>query len=206
MRHLNQKMLHGWIAAARKARTIKFAIAAIGMAGFLAFLTPSANAITQLEFLQWMVQMSGENAQFSANSTPASYTQWAVSKGMNVTGGWQPSSTLTPTQLAQALVQLYGLNPHKFGGNYFRILEREGIVIDQSTGEVSRGALAGLIDELGFQNRQAVIARANTTQKGNNGNGNGEDPPPPGWQNPKNPHFGQPQNDENAGPRHGKKP
>jgi hypothetical protein len=192
MRHLSQKMLFGWIAAARKARTIKFAIAALGMAGFLSFLTPAANAITQLEFLQWMVQLSGDNAQFSANSTPAAYTQWAATKGMNLTGGWQPSAALTPTQLAQALVQLYGLNPHKFGGNYFRILEREGIVIDQSTGEVTRGALAGLIDELGFQNRQAVIARANTTDKsgGNGANGNGI--PPPGWQNPNNPHFGEP--------------
>ena len=204
MRHLNQKMLHGWIAAARKVRTIKFVIA-IGVAGFLSFVTPAAKAITQLEFLQWMVQLSGDNAQFSANSTPNAYTQWAANKGMNLTGGWQPSAVLTPTQLAQALVQLYGLNPHKFGGNYFRILEREGIVIDQTTGEVSRGALAGLIDELGFQNRQGVIARANTTEKGNNGNGpNANGVPPPGWQNPNNPHFGQPAGNNGHG-RNGNK-
>jgi len=195
MRHLSQKVLHGWIAAARKGRAIKFAIVALGMAGFLTVLTPVANAITQLEFLQWMVQLSGDNAQFSANSTPADYAQWARNKGMNPTGGWQPTAVLTPEQLAQALVQLYGLNPHKFGGNYFRILEREGIVIDQSSGEVTRSALAGLIDEFGFQNRQVIIARSPTSQKGNNGLGNGQDPPPPGWQNPRNPHFGQPQND-----------
>jgi len=191
MRHLSQKMLHGWIAATRKGRAIKFAIVALGMAGFLSFLTPAANAITQLEFLQWMVQLSGDNAQFSANSTPADYTQWARNKGMNLTGGWQPTAALTPEQLAQALVQLYGLNPHKFGGNYFRILEREGIVIDQSSGEVTRTALAGLIDEFGFQSRQFAIARAPTTDKGGN-NGQPGSPPPPGFQNPNNPHFGQP--------------
>src|SRR6185436_19313475 len=144
MRQLSQKMLLGWITAARKARALKFAIVALGVAGFLTVLTPAANAITQLEFLQWMVQLSGDNAQFTANSSPSAYTQWAANKGMNLTGGWQPSAVLTPTQLAQALVQLYGLNPHKYGGNYFRILEREGLIIDQSTGEVTRGALAGL--------------------------------------------------------------
>ena len=200
MRHLSQKMLHGWIAATRKGRAIKFAIVALGIAGFLSVLTPVANAITQLEFLQWMVQLSGDNGQFSSTSTAADYTQWARNKGMNPTGGWQPTAKLTPEQLAQALVQLYGLNPHKFGGNYFRILEREGIVIDQTSGEVTRSALAGLIDEFGFQNRQVIIARSSTSQKGNNGLGNGQDPPPPGWQNPRNPHFGQPQND---GPGHG---
>jgi hypothetical protein len=60
---------------------------------------------------------------------------------------------------------------------------------------VTRAALAGLVDEFGFQSRTAIIAAANTTEKGNNGVGNGQDPPPPGWQNPRNPHFGQPGND-----------
>jgi len=174
---------------------IQKAIIAVCMAGFLTVFTPTAKAISQLEFLQWMVQLTGDNVQFNAASTPADYTQWALSKGMNPTGGWQPGSGLTPDQLAQVLVQLYGLNPRKFGGDYFRILEREGITIDRSSGEVTRAALAGLVDEFGFQDRQGVLARASTTEKGNNGLGNGQDPPPPGWLNPRNPHFGQPQND-----------
>jgi hypothetical protein len=153
-----------------------------------------------LEFLQWMVQLTGDNAQFSADSTSADYVQWARSKGMNPTGGWNPTAALTPEQLAQSLVQLYGLNPRKFGGDYFRILEREGIIIDRTSGEVTRAALAALVDEFGFQSRTAIFARASTT-KGNNGLGNGQDPPPPGWQNPRNPHFGQPQNDQNAPPQ-----
>ena len=174
---------------------IQKAIIAVCMAGFLTVFTPAAKAISQLEFLQWMVQLTGDNVQFNAASTPADYSQWAMSKGMNPTGGWQPSSALTPEQLAQVLVQLYGLNPRKFGGDYFRILEREGITIDRSSGEVTRAALAGLVDEFGFQSRTAIIAAASTTEKGNNGLGNGRDPPPPGWLNPRNPHFGQPQND-----------
>lgn len=174
---------------------IQKAMIAVCMAGFLTVFTPAAKAISQLEFLQWMVQLTGDNVQFTAASTPADYSQWALSKGMNPTGGWQPSSALTPDQLAQVLVQLYGLNPRKFGGDYFRILEREGITIDRSSGEVTRAALAGLVDEFGFQSRTAIIAASSTTDKGNNGVGNGQDPPPPGWLNPRNPHFGQPQND-----------
>lgn len=191
---------------------IQKAIIAVCMAGFLTVFTPAAKAITQLEFLQWMVQLTGDNVQFNAASTPADYTQWAISKGMNPTGGWQPGSALTPDQLAQVLVQLYGLNPRKFGGDYFRILEREGITIDRNSGEVTRAALAGLVDEFGFQSRTAILARANVTEKGNNGVGNGEDPPPPGWLNPRNPHFGQPQNDGpgtgpgNPGNRRGRGP
>ena len=49
--------------------------------------------------------------------------------------------------------------------------------------------------EFGFQSRTAIIAAVSTNPKGNNGIGNGQDPPPPPWQNPHNPHFGQPQND-----------
>ena len=169
MRQLSQKMLNGWIAAVKKGKAIKFAIVALGVAGSLSFLTPAANAITQLEFLQWMVQLSGDNAQFSVDSAPADYAQWARNKGMNPTGNWQPTAALTPEQLAQALVQLYGLSSHKSGGNYFRILEREGITINQSSSEVTRGELAGLIDEFGFQNRQSSIARASTTDKGSHG-------------------------------------
>lgn len=195
MRHLIQMALPAWASAVKKGRSIKFTIVAVAVAGFLSVLAPAANAITQMEFLQWMVQLTGDSGQFSAGSSSADYIQWARSKGMNPTGGWQPTSALTPEQLAQVLVQVYGLNPRKFGGDYFRILEREGITIDRSSGEVSRSALAGLVDEFGFQSRNAILSRSSTTQKGNNGVGNGEDPPPPGWLNPRNPHFGQPQND-----------
>jgi|GEM_PF-5297420 hypothetical protein len=170
---------------------IQKAIIAVCMAGFLTVLAPAAKAITQLELLQWMVQLTGDNAQFNAASTPADYTQWAMSKGMNPTGGWQPNSALSPEQLAQVLVQLYGLNPRKFGGDYFRILEREGISIDRRSAEVTRAALAGLVDEFGFQSRTAIIAAASTTEKGNNGINNDNGLPSPGWLNPRNPHFGQ---------------
>ena len=199
MRHLNQKMLDGPIAAARKGRGLKFAMAAVGMAGFLAFQTPAAKAITQLEFLQWMVQLSGDNAQFSADSSSADYTQWARNKGMDPTGGWQPTAVLNAEQLAQALVQMYGLNPRKDGGNYFRILEREGIEISQHSGEVTRSALAGLVDEFGFQNRQSTIARASTTDKGSHGHKPPKPPKPPSHHKPPKDDHGNDNGDDHDG-------
>lgn len=199
--HVCQKVLHGWAATATLGKAVKAAVLAVAMAGFFTISTTTAQAITQLEFLQWMVQLTGDSGQFTTESTSADYVQWARNKGMNPSGGWSPTAALTPEQLAQSLVQLYGLNPRKFGGDYFRILAREGINIDRTATEVSRAALAGLVDEFGFQSRTAILARASTSQKGNNGLGNGQDPPPPGWLNPRNPHFGQPQNDQNAPPQ-----
>jgi hypothetical protein len=203
MKHVTQKTLHGKAGILSKGCSLKIGLLVAGLAMGLAVLTPSAKAITHLEYLQIMVQLCGDSASFSASSSPADFIQWARNKGMNPSGGWNANAPLTPAQLAEALVSLYGLNPHKFGGDFFRILEREGITIDQSNPEVSRRLLATLLDNSGFQSRQAIIARSSTTAHGNNGLGNGQDPPPPGWLNPRNPHFGQPQNDQNAGPRHG---
>jgi len=208
MKHVIQKALHGRAEIPSKARSLKpglfkTGILVAGLAMGLAMFAPKASAITQLEYLQVMVQLSGDSASFSASSTAADFIQWARNRGMNPSGGWNASARMTPAQLAEVLVSLYGLNPHKFGGDYFRILEREGISIDQSSAEVTRAQLAALLDNSGFQSRQAIIARSSTTAHGNNGHGNGQDPPPPGWLNPHNPHFGQPQNDENPKPKHG---
>ncbi|MFM1767956.1 MAG: hypothetical protein RJA22_485 [Verrucomicrobiota bacterium] len=187
--------LRGSAAFFSKGRTLKHGILALFAAGFLSFTT-SAHAISQLEFIQWMVQLSGDNSMFSAGSTADDYVTWARAKGMNPTGGWTPTSALTPDQLAQALVQLYGLNPRKFNGDYFRILEREGIYIDRNAVEVSRSALASLVDEFGFQSRLFLASNASTSkglgwlvqQPGNNPGRDGA--PPPGFQNPRNPNFG----------------
>jgi hypothetical protein len=196
MKHVIQKALHGRAEVLSKGRSVKIGLLVAGLAIGLAMLTPNAKAITQLEYLQVMVQMCGDGASFSASSAPADFIQWARNKGMNPAGGWNANAALTPAQLAEVLVSLYGLNPHKFGGDFFRILEREGITIDQSNATVTRAALARLLDNANFQSVSAVIARSSTTAHGNNGHIG--DPPPPGWLNPRNPHFGQQGNNGNG--------
>jgi hypothetical protein len=154
-------------------------------------VSAQAESMTQVECLQWLVQVTGESAQFSATSTAADLIQWARVKGMNPSGGWQPNATLTRETLAQILVQLLGLNPKKMSGDYARLLAREGIELP-SDDDISRTDLVDVFGELTFKNRLTAIAGTNPSpSKGNNGSGDGESPPPPGWtKNPRNPHFG----------------
>ena len=161
MKYVNQKQEHGMVKWSQG--WLKYGILSVGVAAFLTLASPSAKAVSQLEYLQWMVQLTGDSASFSGESTAADYVQWAQAKGMDLSGGWSPSAALTPEQLAQALVQLYGLNPRKYGGDFFRTLEREGISIDKNSGEVTRSALAGLVDEFGFQSRTAVVSNKKNT-------------------------------------------
>ena len=163
MKYVNQKQQHGW--GKRAQGWLKCGIVSVGVAAFMTLASPAAHAISQLEYLQWMVQLTGDSASFSAESSGADYVQWARAKGMDPSGGWAPSSALTSDQLAQSLVQLYGLNSRKYGGDNFKTLEREGINISQGATEVSRSALAGLVDDFGFQSRTAIIAKSKNTKK-----------------------------------------
>jgi hypothetical protein len=172
MKNAVQQGLHGLAAIIHTGRTLKYGILALIAAGFMS-LTPTAQAISQLEFLQWMVQLSGDNSMFSAGSSSSDYVTWARSRGMNPTGGWNPASALAPEQLAQVLVQFFGLSSRKYYSDYFRILEREGIDISRHGIEVSRASLASLVDDLGFQSR--LFARCRFSRTKPNGHGRGDD-------------------------------
>jgi len=177
----------------------KLGLLVLGIVTALALLGPSrvladqSSPITQLEFLQWMVQLSGDTPKFNADSTAADYVQWARDKGMNVS--WQPNAALTRALLSQSLVQLFGLNPTKFGGDYARILAREGITVIGTGGSptnptVTRDNLVSMVEEFGFQPRLPSSPFANGNGLGlglgNNPNHNpptpppGTPPPPPG--------------------------
>src|SRR6266496_1136948 len=91
----------------------------------------AAGAITQLEFIQWLVQVTGDNSHFTATSGTADYVQWAQSKGLTPAGGWKPGATLSREVLAQALVQLLNLSATTKNGvdDYVRVLAREGFSV-----------------------------------------------------------------------------
>src|SRR6266496_779362 len=55
----------------------------------------AGQAITQLEFIQWLVQVTGETSQFTAASTAADYQQWALGKSLNPNAGSTLSRRLT---------------------------------------------------------------------------------------------------------------
>ena len=161
MKKVLQYSLHGLSAKSMHGWAVKVGVVVLGAA--LYFSTPatviaasSAN-VSQLQYLQWMAQLCGDSAQFSADSSEADYQQWARTKNMNPTGGWKNGTILTRDALAQTLVQLYGLTPKKWQNNY-SILEREGIDIPDGN-LVSRTSLVSLVDEFGFQSRTAIEAK-----------------------------------------------
>jgi hypothetical protein len=165
MKKVIQSSLHGWSAKTIHGWAVRVGAFVLGATLFLVALGPitasaQSGTVSQLQYLQWMVQLTGDSAQFSAASTEADYQQWARSKNMDPTGGWMARKALTRDDLAQTLVQLYGLTPKKSnsGTDWARILEREGI--DLPSGNlVTRSALVGLVDEFGFQSRTALIAK-----------------------------------------------
>jgi hypothetical protein len=137
--------------------------------------------MNQLEFIKWMVQLTGASGQFKADSTPGDYVQWARDNGMSPSGGWKTGDALTREVLAMALVQYLNINPKKMGGDYFRILEREGIVIPADA-VVTRAGFVSLVDQFGFQSVSIKMSQTDKSQwhpmppQGGWGK-----PPPGGW-------------------------
>lgn len=168
MKNAVQKSLQGW--------AVRLGVVATGAACCLSVITPTASAasgssVTQLKYLQTLAQLCGESGQFNASSKPADYVQWAKNKNMNLS--WDAKAKLSSDVIAQSLVQLYGLNPRKYGGDAYRILEREGIVIPRSA-SVSSGDLAALVDNPVVAQKTFAVAGSDTTPvKPGNGNGNG---------------------------------
>ena len=166
MKNVVQKSMQGWAA--------RFGVIAVGTACCVAVLNPTAasaagSSVTQLKYLQTLAQLSGE--QFPAGSTAAEYIQWAKTKNMNL--NWTAKAKLSSDVLAESLVQLYGLNPRKYGGDFYRILEREGIIIERSS-SVSNEALAALVDHPVVAQKTLNVASSETSPvKPGNGNGNG---------------------------------
>src|SRR5437867_2115900 len=157
----------------------------LAMLAFTAGSARAAHGITQLEYIQWLVQATGETSQFTGTSTAADYQQWAQGKGLLPNGGWRLTARLTKPVLAQTLVQLLNLSTSDKDGNDFaRVLLREGINLPTAD-DIDRGSLVNFLSTPSIP-----IPNPGSPAKGNNGVGNGEDPPPPGFLNPNNPHFG----------------
>lgn len=114
-------------------------------------------AISQLEYLQWLVQLSGDTGQFTAAATPNAYVDWARSRNMLPTGGWQPTALLSRDVLAQTLVQFYNMKVKK-DADFVRTLQREGIQVPDAV-TISREAFVSMVDEFGFQSRTATVAK-----------------------------------------------
>jgi len=158
--------IQGWIG--------QWGIAAVGVAFLTAALLPvsssaaPATPVTQLQYIQSMVQALGDAGQFNAGSPAADYIQWAKNKGMQPSAGWSAGATMTAESVALTWVQLLGLNPNKYGRDYFRNLDSAGIHIDPNA-VISSQFLVSLLDQPEAQNQAGNLAAAvsSPTKPGN---------------------------------------
>ena len=118
--------------------------------------------MNQLQYLQYLVQLSGDTDKFSPSSTASTYVDWARSQGMNPAGGWQPDATLSRDVLAQTLVQFYNLKEKK-GTDAAVTLLREGIQLPSET-SITRSGFLSLIDEFGVQSRSEAKHKTKKTK------------------------------------------
>jgi hypothetical protein len=150
MKNVEKSTLQGWTESIGQGLAKKLGILALG-AAFLASPMASSTAtaagsgaVTHLECLQWIAQMVGD--QLPATATSSDYVQWAQAKGMSPNGGWQPGAKLTKQAFAQILVQLFNLKENKYGGDYVRILAREGIYLPDEE-EITRQGIVKTADD-----------------------------------------------------------
>ncbi len=171
-----------------------FAVGAACCLSVLAPTTASAAAVNQLAYLQLLVQLTGETGQLPEGSKSSDYIKWARDKGMVM--DWNTKGKLTSDVMAKSLVLLFRLNPAKYGGDQYRILEREGIIVARG-GSVSSETLSALVNDptVLLKTRQLAEATTSPNKPGNGigfgfglvNNPNGIPPGRPGFVNPANP-------------------
>src|SRR5689334_5321241 len=107
----NQSLVQarGWAA-----RIGILVVVTIGCLGIFSPSGASAAAVSQLSYLQTLVQLTGEGSQLPEGSTGADYIRWARQKGM--VNDWNGKAKLSSDVLARSLVLLFRLNPSKYGG------------------------------------------------------------------------------------------
>jgi hypothetical protein len=171
MKNAVQKSPQGWAGKQVRGWAFRFGVFATGAVCCLSTASAASGSATHLKYLQTLVQLCGESAQFGGSSKAADYIQWAKNKNISV--NWSANATLTSSEVAQSLVQLYGLNPRKYGGDYVRILEREGIVIEPSSA-MSNEALISLVDNPQVVAKTFQVTNGSTSLvKPGEGNGGG---------------------------------
>ncbi len=115
--------------------------------------------MTQVQLIQWLVQLSGDTSSLPPNPTSADYVQWAMNQGINPTGGWKADNVLNRHVLADALVQYFNLG--KAGKDPILILRREGINLpgNPNNSDISVSGWVEMVNIDGLQPRSVVVMK-----------------------------------------------
>lgn len=111
--------------------------------------------VTELDFIKWLVNLTGDTPLFDTYSTVGDYVYWARKYKMTPKGGWHPDAYLTQSRFAELLVDFYRLKPK--GSSDIETLEREGITVPDMP-IITWDGLISVVDDYGFQSRLSVFS------------------------------------------------
>lgn len=127
--------------------------------------------VTQLQYLQWLAQVTGAN--LGADAANHDYAGWARSLGLKPDNGWHLGDVLSRDVLAQTLAQMLTVSNGK-KVDPVRLLAQQNIDLSSVGDTVTKDQLTGLTDQWSLNSR--LVGSLDVQTK----NGQGPDKPTPG--------------------------
>src|SRR5260221_6926307 len=151
-----QKVRQGW---AKRSGASAFS-AGLFLAAW-ASVTAKADsaAVTQLQYLQWVAQLTGASGQFNKDSSASDYLNWARGIGFKGNGEWKPNDNLDRDTLAQSLCNLFNIKV-KGSSDAPRALQAAGINLSGVAGNVTKADLVALVDQITVSARLGALANS----------------------------------------------
>jgi len=170
MNNVDTSLVHGKRQKVRQGlakQSCAFALSAGLLLAAWAPLTARAesSAITQLQYLQWVAQLTGASSQFSKDTSASDYVNWAKSVGLKASDDWSPKDHLSGNDLAISLCGLFNIKA-KGSSDAVRALQRAGIDVSGISGNVTKDNLVALVDQITVSARLASLG-ASSSKKGN---------------------------------------
>lgn len=147
-----------------------FLLAALGAT--TAKAQSSGPQVTQLQYLQWLAQVTGAN--LGADVANHDYAGWAKSLGLKPDAGWHLGDVLSRDVLAQTLAQMLAVSNGK-KVDPVRLLAQQNIDLSSVGDTVTKDQLTGLTDQWSLNSR--LVGSLDTQTKNNP---QGPDKPTPG--------------------------
>jgi len=143
MKNVAKNLVHGKRICQGLAKTLGVSI--LGAAFILAPMA-KAEGVTQFQYLQTLAQINGASGQFSSSSTAADYAHWPKARASTRPAA---GSRVLPLPKPSCPDTNSGPQPQseQFGGDYARILVREGIDLSGVGDSVTKDNLVSVIDQ-----------------------------------------------------------
>src|SRR5260221_7469466 len=153
-----QKVRHG---LAKQSCTFALGAGLLWAAGVPVTAKADSAAVTQLQYLQWVAQLTGASGQFNKDSSASDYLNWARGIGFKGNGEWKPNDNLDRDTLAQSLCNLFNIKV-KGSSDAPRALQAAGINLSGVAGNVTKADLVALVDQITVSARLGALANSSS--------------------------------------------